>query len=245
MATLRQHLQRPPVVEALVDIKAKTDLSEDGIRKLAEELKSEFPNLKVMRNFQTNLEIKDGKFVPPTMAPINFGGVHVGSEDETRIAQFRPDGFTFNNLRRYVGGDELLSIALRLWNHFEAVAKPSAATRIAMRYINRLELPLTEGVDLDDYLTTAPQVPDHLPSVAQFLTQTVAHNPNQPGAAVLTQRLALEESKPIVVIDIDVILEGDSVGKFSTIADALAYLRSLANRTFFSLITEETAKLYD
>jgi len=243
--TSRQRLRRPPVVEAIVDIRAKTDLSEDGLRTLGADLQIEFPKLKVMKSVRTSLEVKDGKLVPPPATPIQFAGVHVLSEDETRVAQFRPDGFTFNNLRRYIGGDELLSTSIRLWNRFVESAKPAAPTRIAMRYINRLELPLTEGVDLDTYLTLSPQVPDHVPSVAQFLTQVVAHNVSEPGVAVLTQRLFLEDSKPIVILDIDTILEGDVVvGKF-TVPEALSTLRALANRSFFSLITEETAKLYD
>jgi uncharacterized protein (TIGR04255 family) len=245
MATPRVRLQRSPVVEAIVDVRAKTDLPEDGLRKLAAELKSEFPKIRVMQSFEANLEIKEGKLVPPSGTGLRFGGVHLLNEDETQVAQFGPDGFTFNNLRRYVGGDELLSTATRLWNHFAAGAHPSTPTRIAMRYINRLELPIAEGVDLDTFLTAVPPTPEHLPSVAAFLSRIVAHDPPNSGAVVLTQRLFTEESKPIVVIDIDAILEGEEVVARLSVPEGLATLRTMANRTFFAVITEETARLYD
>jgi uncharacterized protein (TIGR04255 family) len=245
MAIPRKKLQRPPVVEALVDIKAKTDVSEETLRNLGADLKTDFPRLKVLRNVQSKVDVKDGKLVPPATMPILFSGVQLLSEDNTRIAQFRPDGFTFNSLRPYGGGDELLSTALRLWNRFREAATPGAVTRIAVRYINRLELPLVEGANIDTYLTTAPKVPDHLPAVGQFLVQVFAQNPGEPGYVVLTQRLFMEDSKPVALLDIDTVLEGEEVIEKVSLADALTSLRARANRSFFSLITDETVKLYD
>ena len=49
--------------------------------------------------------------------------------------QFRPDGFTLNNLKVYMGGDQFIDKALMLWELLVARAKLESVSRVALRYI--------------------------------------------------------------------------------------------------------------
>jgi hypothetical protein len=64
------------------------------------------------------------------------------SPDKLHVFQARLNGFTFSRLPPYVDWESFRTEARRLWDLYRAVANPIAPTRIAVRYINRLDLPL-------------------------------------------------------------------------------------------------------
>jgi uncharacterized protein (TIGR04255 family) len=52
--------------------------------------------------------------------------------------------------------------ARRLWDLYRSVARPSKLIRLAVRYINRIDIPLPLN-DFKDYLRTVPEVSPALP----------------------------------------------------------------------------------
>ena len=64
------------------------------------------------------------------------------SQDDLTVAQFRADGFTMNRLKPYTGWAMLLPQVLDLWDAYVTVAQPAHVARVALRYINRLDLSL-------------------------------------------------------------------------------------------------------
>jgi uncharacterized protein (TIGR04255 family) len=145
-----------------------------------------------------------------------------------------------------MGGDQLLGEALRLWTHFVNRMEPRVVTRIALRYINQLALPLKQGDEFQRFLTAPPEMPVGAPqTLSEFLSRVVAHDDASEATVVVKQQLnAPRPGAPLVTIDVDVF----RVGEFSTdpleLRRALEILRSLKNLTFFSLLTEEAVKLY-
>lgn len=243
MATQR-NLARPPISEALVDLRTSAPQPEQAFKDLAERLKPRFPKFNTSQTFQTQMGLKDGKMLP-TQGEVAFRGVQLRNEDETLAVQFRVDGFTLNNLSRYIGGDQLLAEAASLWADFVRACQPAGVNRIALRYINKLELPIQAGDDFTKFLTSPPDMPPGCPeSVSEFLIRVVAHEPDSPGLVVITQRLTHEEGKAIIYLDIDASEQGDFGNEPKTHGVVLGRLRELKNRVFFSLITDETAKLY-
>ena len=52
-------------------------------------------------------------------------------------------------------------------------------SRVALRYINQLELPLKHGDQFTQFLTSAPDLPEGAPqAVSQFLSRVMAHDSN-------------------------------------------------------------------
>jgi len=244
---LQRSLPRPPITEALVDLRTSVSQPEAVFKALAEQLKEEFPNAKQKREITANFQLKDGQFLPPTALVGGFQGIRVESKDETLVAQFRPDGFTLNNVRNYLGGDVLLDRALELWTKFAAVAPPVSVNRVAWRYINSLALPLANGESFDRYLTAAPKTPEGSPQdVSEFLIRVVSHPSDIPNAtAIVTQRLKLGEAAPATVLmDIDVFERGEFPADAASLRPILERLRLLRNQMFFSHLTQDAVDLF-
>lgn len=242
----QRRLAAPPIAEALVDFRTTVTEPQSSFEALAQELQSRYPVVKPRRAIRAELKVENGKLIPPTALDLGFQGLMLFNRDETTAVQFRPDGYTYNCLKAYIGGDRLLEEALNLWSIFSARMRPRVVTRVALRYINRLELPFRPGDDFSRYLTAAPVVPEGAPqNVSEFLARVVAHDDNTEAVVITTQQLTVPQpNSPLVVIDVDTFRGGE----FSTEADdlrvILEQLRELKNRTFFSLLTEEAIRLY-
>jgi len=244
MATQR-FLSRPPVMEALVDLRTSVAQPPEVFQALATELKDQFPKTNLSQTFTTQLNVKEGKIIPQ-QGEVGFRGVQLHSSDDTLAVQFRVDGFTFNNINHYVGGDSLLEQSLSLWNRFAERVHPGSVNRVALRYINRLELPFRDGDDFTRFLIAPPDLPPGSPqSISEFLSRIVAHEDDRRGHTVITQRLTHEQGRAVVILDIDAVRMGEFSVDLQSLRPVLEELRALKNRVFFSLITEETATLYE
>ena len=159
--------------------------------------------------------------------------------------QARLDGFTFSRLHPYVKWEELRDEAYRLWQLYKDMTSPESITRVAVRYINNLNIPMPIK-DFDDYLTAPPTVPEGLPQgVSSFLTRTVIHEPSFGANAIITQALEqVDTDVAPVILDIDVFkLESKGIVE----KDAwkiMEKLRHFKNKVFFSSITDDLKERY-
>jgi uncharacterized protein (TIGR04255 family) len=246
MATPRE-LTSPPISEALVDLRAAVSAPTESFEALSHELKTEYPKTVIRRGVRAELKVEHGKLIPPTAEDLGFQGIWLHNAAGTAIVQLRPDGFTFNNLKSYMGGDSLISAALQLWSRFDAQMQPPGVTRVALRYINQLRLPFKDGDDFSRFLTAVPTTPEGAPQrVSEFLSRVVAHDHGEDEPTVITtQQLAREEpNKPVIVIDVDTFIQGEFSADARDLRPVLDRLRALKNRTFFSLLTDEAVNLF-
>lgn len=246
MATPRT-LLRPPITEALVDFRAPTELSKPAFEAFAAELRAEFPKMRERREFKADLQITNGKLIPPT-ATDTFHGLILENEGGTLTVQLRRDGFTYNNLTSYIGGDQLLANALAIWTRFAAVAKPAWVSRVALRYINELNLPLVDGDEFRKFLTAPPELPDGAPQkVSEFLSRIVSHDVEHQVTAVVTQRLKdpRPEGPVKILVDLDVFKLAEFSPAAAQLREVLEMLRLLKNQTFFALLTDDAVRLFE
>jgi uncharacterized protein (TIGR04255 family) len=242
-------LARPPITEALVDFRATLPGDEQTFRSIAERFASRFPKREPTHGIHAELRIENGQLVPPRATVLGFQGMRLTSADDTTIIQFGPNGFTFNNLKVYIGGDALLGNALDAWSELlGALGKDVSVTRVALRYLNRLVLPFRTGDEFKVFLAAVPELPEGSPqAVSGFLGRVVARDTVTDSYAIVTQRLELEsfegEVKPVVLIDVDVFREGQFNG--ASLQPTLDQLRVLKNNIFFSLLQEAAVRLYE
>ena len=241
-------LRRTPIVEALVDLRASVPGDPKTFNALADELHDEFPTKEQQSEVEGTIKIKGGKLVFPHVGSPAFVGVRLANVDKTIYVQFRPDGFTLNNLRAYLGGDQLLDKALMLWDMLVERTRPEIVSRVALRYINRLELPLKDGDQFERYLTSTPKLPGGAPQlVSEFLSRVVGHDEQRQATAVVIQQLEQQEAQKTLAIkvDVDVFRTGNFPVDSTTLRGILNSLRILKNETFFSLLTDETVSFYE
>ena len=244
-----RQLRNPPITEALIDFRVllSAPVSKEVLHPLVIALQPDFPDVQERHDIEAQFRVENGRMVPPEARQI-FQGVKLSKEGGRRQVQFRNDGFTFNNVGEYIGGDALIEETLALWERYVAVAKPERVTRLAMRYINTLpDLPWRVGDPFGRYLKAAAELPEPGPqSVSEFLSRVVARDPLGP-TAIVTQKFipAAESAHPFqLTIDVDVFFVQEINTDAAELRPMLAILRDVKNRSFFSLLTDEAVMLY-
>jgi uncharacterized protein (TIGR04255 family) len=150
-----------------------------------------------------------------------------------------------NRLAPYEGWQPLRDEAKRLWVAFREKTQPTKVTRLAVRYINRLDMPSQS--ELKDYLRTSPEVSPELPQgLSGFFMQLTLPQPDIRGTLVLNEA-GVPSGRPevaSVVLDIDLFREEDVGQSEEWIWDYLESLRRRKNEIFEACITDRLRELF-
>ncbi|NKC16693.1 MAG: TIGR04255 family protein [Gammaproteobacteria bacterium] len=239
------HLSKAPIKEALIDIRVRTgqDIVVESLRVENAYIRDNYPHVKDHRMGMLGLQLTEEIQTISAAQPKTTGFIFT-SGDGRQIAQFRTDGFIFNRLRPYERWESMRDEARRLWDIYLETASPDKVVRVAIRYINILELPLPVR-DLSRYLTSPPAPPEGVPhSLLSFLNRLVIHDESTSAKAILTQALeASDKDIAPVVLDIDAFHEGAFDPQGDEIWTSFECLHDLKNELFFKSITDATVEL--
>lgn len=243
----REHLPNAPITEALIDI--RVEQAEEGaldrIRGFRDKLKSEFPNCRERRRFHGELTFGDA--AEPRIRAEQSGpdGYLLDSADGLCVVQGRLDGFTYSRLKPYRDWKSLRDAARSLWRTYCETVHPSIVTRIALRYINRIELPMPVG-DLKDWIQTIPAVAAGLPQeLAGFLFRITVPFQSPEAVVHITEtvgRGTVEKVIPLI-LDIDAFLDREFDVTDDAIWKRFEDLHKVKNTVFFKSVTEKTLEL--
>lgn len=246
MAT-QEHLENAPIVEAIVDVRVKLppDIDIIKLESIEKLIFKQYPKKKKRIRFEGKFDVREGKLPLHEGTPARVDGYIYTSEDEKHIVQARLDGFTFSRLKPYQKWETLRDEAHKLWEYYIKISSPEIITRVALRYINRLELPLPMA-DFNEYLTSSPVIPQNLSQeISNFLIRVVI--PEKPiGAfAIVTQAFErVINNKVPIILDIDVFKKKEYDVNKKDAWDDIEKLRKLKNKIFFAFITEKIKELY-
>ena len=156
-------------------------------------------------------------------------------------------GFTFNRLAPYNSWEEFSNDARNLWEIYKDICKPAFVTRAAVRYINRIDIPVQGPIKLQDYLKTAPDIASGLPqkNLSSFFMQLQIPQEDLNCMLVINETLALPPSPGFisVIFDIDLFRQQAWQSDDEDIWDFLTQLRERKNQVFRESITEKTEEL--
>jgi len=246
---ISRHLNNAPITEALIDLRVRPPKSfqVEKLREPKKELRDHFPKLEELRRFEGGFQIKRGE-ASMFSKDTGLSGFRFKSEDGLTVVQFRVDGFTFSRLKPYTSWDAIFPEAWRLWLDYVETAVPESVTRIAVRYINRLEVPLPFE-EFSEYLEAPPALPPDVPqNVSSFLVKQVLHEPSSGIAVNFGQALeaGLADSKhATIILDIDSYKVQEYEPQAQHLTEEFESLRRMKNLIFFNSITEKTARLFE
>jgi len=241
VATQRQ-LANPPLREALIDFQLADELPV----KFAEDFEKQ-----TISGLERKQQIRAGKFEikigPPHEAlkkSEELLGWRYESPDGSRVVQLRRNGMTYSILRDYKGWPEIRDAARRVWEFYLGYLPGSVTvTRAAVRYINVLEFP--PSVELNDYLTAAPQIPQGLPQTLENFLQRIVIPYQSNIHAIITQALEpAAQPGTRVILDIDVFAQLTVQGKSPALWNLVDSFRAIKNAIFFASITEAALERY-
>lgn len=242
-----EKFKKAPITEALLDIRAQLPNQIDLARlaTFQDAVKERYPTKRERVSWQFGFQVKP-ETAPDTFKPSGGpDGYLFISSDEKQLVQARLDGFTFNRLRPYDRWESFRDEAKRLWQYYVRVGTPERITRLALRYINKIEAPLPIK-DLKDYILTTPEIAPELPqSLDGFFMRLVVPETNLQAVAIITLTMEpVKDSKVLpLIFDIDVFRQVVFNSNDNEIWDTMEKLRDLKNRIFFKSITEKTKEL--
>jgi uncharacterized protein (TIGR04255 family) len=245
-----EHLPHAPIVEAVIDIRARAaqKLEESSVRSRLETSLNGYGFLDSQREFQGEVKLEPGKAPSQVVRDVGWKGVRFRSFDEKCIAQFNRDGFVFSRLEPYTEWKQFSGEGLRLWKVFRELAKPVAIHRIGVRFINRLQLPPGE-MCFEDYIQPAPASPFGLELPFQgFMHHDRLAVPGHPYGINLIRTIQPSTGNGGagvgVILDIDVFTDQEFELDEEKLVHRLLEMRWLKNKAFFGSVTEKALERF-
>ncbi len=237
-----------PITEALLDIQVtpRSDITIQQLENLYNNIKKKYSDKKKRIEIKGSFKFNKKGFpiVPP--ASIKPVGYFFKSPKENKIVQARINGFTFNKLKPYQNWELFFCEAKKLWSLYKKIAEPQNIIRIALRYINQIEIPLPI-TDLDDYIKTIQPIPSLLPQkIKDYFSRITIPFDEINAEAILTQTIkGIKDNEFLIYIfDIDVYQN-----KIYNINDKNFWkifekLRTYKNKIFFKSLTNKAKELF-
>ena len=95
------------------------------------------------------------------------------------ILFFRTNTFICSRLAPYTGWEEFSARAMRAWDIWKRAARSTEISRIGVRYVNRIDIPLREDgepVQIEDFLNINPRSPETLATPMTSYTMQIARS---------------------------------------------------------------------
>jgi uncharacterized protein (TIGR04255 family) len=246
MARARQ-LRNAPIREAVIDIQVSPPIALELLEGIGEHLVDAHTKDQI---WQASVGVDVGKVshgeVSTQKSPI---GYRYAFKNAPLILMVYRRGFALSSLTPYPGWEHLIEKAQQLWEIYLKVAKPESITRVAVRYINNMAVPLPIS-DFKEFLNVPPEVPEGLPqSLGSFLQRFVIVDQKSSTTAVVTQALESQfgdQNAVNILLDIDAfkIYPSESISSID-LWNILGDLRNFKNEIFFKYLTEKTVELFE
>lgn len=238
---------KPPIVEALLDIRASFVSLVDpaDLEAFHNAIREQYP-IKQDR-VRWGGQIRVGEREVEQAVRRESQGFMFKSGDTRRVVQARQDGFTFNWLKPYSSWEAFRSEAQRHWQRYRGTFRPEAVTRLGLQYINRLELPLPFH-DFRDFITTVPDVARGIPQgLGTFFMRLAIPHPTRTLLAIITETMEApveEGAKLPVLLDIDIVRQERFEPDSDAIWDTFEQMREYKNEIFFASITDKAKEMF-
>ena len=240
------HYPKAPITEAIIDIKVALPPSAglDNLMQAHANEEQAYPHVK-------KLKVTSGQLQLGVEATTTSSTKQVGhwfqSGDGKQVYQARLDGFTMSRLAPYERWETFRTEARRLWDAYKAAVSPERVVRVAVRYVNRIDIPLPLR-DLKDYLRTVPEVSPDLPQGLAGYFMRLEIPLDDIKSQCLVNEAIISPATPnvvSVVLDIDIFRTVDLPTEEGDTWGLIEDLRSRKNSVFEACITDKARELFE
>lgn len=242
--TTELHYPKAPITEALIDIQVATNVSIDELRKVCAGEEAAYPHVEPLTTNTTAIMVgPDGNAITTTSQPI---GYLCRSADNLQSYQARINGFTFSRLAPYPHWRAFSGETRRLWDNYRVATNSQTITRLAVRYVNRIDIPLPLA-NFGDYLRTLPQLSPELPQgLSGYFMQLMFPLTDSKCDGIINQALIAPARADVVsvVLDIDIFRTTDLPTNEDELWESCEHLRTAKNFVFEACITDDARGLF-
>lgn len=233
------------IKEAVLDIKLNLpkDTQIEALKNINDEFSEEYPIMEEIKETIGTLTI--GNLLSASASSKSVG-YSFKREDGKNIYHAGLNGFKFSRLEPYKDWKHFNVEAKKIWSVYRQKFEPTEIKRIALRYINLINIPESR-VELDDYFSSSPEIPETLPqNLKHFLFRVTIPTVDIEGTANITQTIIEPQKKGCitVVLDIDVFVDHDLPKEDEDIWKIFSKLRDNKNKIFEAYITKKTRELF-
>ncbi len=234
-----------PIIEAILDIRVilAPGVSIEVFDGFYETIKPKYPLRKNKMHFEASFNLgPKGALVEKKIDTLEG---YLFDSKEGRIVQARLNGFTLNKLRPYQNWASMKQEAKELWNLYWSITKPLKISRIGLRFINRIEIPLPID-NFQEYFVTFPNLSSEIPQgIASFFMRLVIPKPEIEATSIIIETMEDEQGGKLpIIFDIDVFIEKDYIGNEERMWSDFDNLRFFKNEIFFRSLTEKTKEIF-
>jgi len=245
-APTRRHYSRSPVVEAVIEIRAKLpdDTGDEALNAVRTGDEARYPEVLPVMQGAVNISLDATGSTPPSTSTTAERAGYL-FRGRTELFQAKRDGLSYHKLTPYSEWESCRDEVRRLWLKYRQAVHPRRLTRLGLRYVNRLDLPAPG--ELKDYLLTYPELAPGLPQLLSgYMMQLSIPQPDLPGAVLVMRQGLVGAPSPglaSVALDIDLAYVLDLAGERDDFWQLLEQLHNRQIETFESCITDKTREL--
>jgi uncharacterized protein (TIGR04255 family) len=237
---------RAPITEAVIELRFATTFPQTTVEDAGRRLRDDYFYLDPESIVQIKFEPAAQKAEPSA----KWSGVRLSSLERVDSVFFRQNTFICSRLAPYTGWGDFFARTVRAWEVWRKSAGHTPLSRIGVRYINRIDIPVENVtlVRLEDYLNVFPKSPADLGAPLSAYAMQVTR-PLNADDCVLTLTTATV-APPLIgfvslVLDLDVFREANLPQRDDDMWDILTRMRGHKNRIFESCITDRARALFD
>jgi uncharacterized protein (TIGR04255 family) len=243
--------RRAPITEAVIDLQYADKLPENDLDAVASKLKAHYLFTENLSEVSVKVDAsKTG--VPPRVDPVIENlGFKMASSDQADAVLLTKQGLTASRLAPYIGWESFRGIALRNYQLYRGIAGYRKLARMAVRYVNRLDLPLDDGgvVHEQEFVHVGPRLPAGLsPTPLHNFSQTMEGRlPALKSAFRITNAILPPAvlGTLALLLDIDIYRTTDVPQRDQDIWEFFDVLRTEKNRIFEQCVTDKAREMFD
>jgi uncharacterized protein (TIGR04255 family) len=153
---MTQKYKRPPITEAVVEVRMSSAVSQEVLEKVQKRLLVEYP-APPQRTFNMQVEVGEdtSKVIQEPL------GYKLTSRDASDVVSISTQAIASSRLPPYEGWEPFIAQARRNWDIWTGIVGRREISRLGVRYINRLDIPVREVPELriEDYLNFGLRLP--------------------------------------------------------------------------------------
>lgn len=244
----RQHYARAPILETVLEVLVEYDpgLTLATLKSLGKR-EPDYSETQEIQVVDAEMSV-DPKGKTTGRSHRRHVGYQFIDRNRGQILAAQKGRFAFSKLEPYTEWESVRAEAERLWDRYSAAGQIRRITRIGVRYVNRLDLPIElpdHRVELKDWLRIGPEIPDVTRQrLGSFAIQLSLLQVDLPGTIATIREAVVAPSAPDVVsiiLDIDVHQSGEIPP--DNLWPGLDVLHDRENLIFESSITDRLREL--
>lgn len=238
-----------PITEAVIEIRFAEAIDDTRLQGLSARFEDTYPHEQVLSTIESANFLLN---VLPERANLNtivnvIANRRRSTFDQQELLTLNGKAFVVAQLAPYPGWDALLGRFARDWKRWRRQVEYRKIQRIGVRFINRIDVPAAEKIDLSHYVQLCMNLPEDFGVSTGYTANVVVELEKLKAKLVVNTGVVFPPPVPrhySIVLDFDIGREDNCPQSDEQVMDYLHSVRAEKNRVFEASITDKARELF-